>query len=595
MSALEHKLKDLPIGMSDWSDIRQDGLFFVDKTAKLSSLVAKRKVFLSRPRRMGKSMLCSMLEDLFTNGVRNFEGTAVYDEWPEDRDKGSFPVIRISFLDVAGDSKTEFEQSFIGALVAAYTRAGFSEVSEYENKFASLDRFLKELSLISDKHRLVFLIDEWDHPLSSNLSDEKKYNIALAALKAFYSWLRKLPHIRFVLVTGIMRYKSASLFTGQDIRDISMSPDFASLVGYTHDELVTNYAPYIKEAARRLNMTEDELIAELKAYYDGFCFDEKAKVKLYSPWDINQFFDAVAPSSSIDMHPEFRAYWMDSSNAAEALKRFLNSRPVDFEDLCKLKYQNTEITAKQITVPVDFAQISIKQMLIESGYLTIKDVKQGGSNPTFYCGLPNREVLEEFDWVLMDHINTRLSKNASHLSSVKQALGTALQQGDIKEVCTLINELLSGTLSDTFKFPHEALYRTLIAGWFRDVAENVREETPNYQGRSDIELKIGDQFYVFELKLIHNITQNDRKRSIKDKYSLLKVASEQIIKKGYAVNHHTAGKMVIGVALVISNKRRCIAAWHKFDVTGSSCGRIHTVNLFNKYLKEQEKLEAQDN
>ena len=587
MAQANNKLKTLPIGISNWSQLRKRDMFFVDKTDKLRSLVvAKNKIFLSRPRRMGKSMLCSMLEDLFNNGTINFEGTAIYDQWPEK--PGAYPVIRLTFVDIAGDTKREFEQSLIGALVDAYGNAGFHEVKQYEKEYKTLDRFLKALKPISRNNELVFIIDEWDHPLSSNLGEKAKYNIALSALKCFYSWLRSIDSFRFILVTGIMRYSSASLFTGQDIRDISMDPDYASLVGYTHEELVTCYAPYIKEAARVLGLSEAELIAELQAYYDGFCFDEKAEVKLYSPWDINQFFDRVTPGAESDYHPEFKAFWMNSSNATQALKEFLRHRPTDLEALCQLKYEGTDLTTDDLSTPVNFDEVTASQLLAESGYLTIKSIVSGAqsNNKTYHCGLPNLEVLEEFDLVLMRFIGAKSKKSVNEVSALKAAIKTALLQGDIKAVCARINELLSGILSDTFRFPHEPLYRTLIAGWFRDIADEVREETPNYQGRSDIELKIGDKFYVFELKLIHNITENDRKRSLKERYGLLKAATKQIIAKGYAVNHHTAGKPVIGVALVISNMRRCIAAWHKFDATGSSCGRIHTVNLFNKYLKE---------
>ena len=124
MAQANNKLKTLPIGISNWSQLRKRDMFFVDKTDKLRSLVvAKNKIFLSRPRRMGKSMLCSMLEDLFNNGTRNFEGTAIYDQWPEQ--PGAFPVIRLTFVDIAGDTKREFEQSLIGALVDAYGNAGF--------------------------------------------------------------------------------------------------------------------------------------------------------------------------------------------------------------------------------------------------------------------------------------------------------------------------------------------------------------------------------------------------------------------------------------------------------------------------------------
>lgn len=114
MSDLKPKLKNLPIGVSDWEAIRRADYFFVDKTAQLRNLVSKPKIFLSRPRRMGKSMLCSMLKNLFTNGVRDFEGTAVHDLWTEDQ--GSDAVINLSFYRVKGDNLASFENSLISKI-----------------------------------------------------------------------------------------------------------------------------------------------------------------------------------------------------------------------------------------------------------------------------------------------------------------------------------------------------------------------------------------------------------------------------------------------------------------------------------------------
>ena len=394
------ELKVLPTGISDWDDIRFYDLFFVDKTEQLKSLVQnKRKVFLARPRRMGKTTLCSMLAELFSKGVTDdFCDTAIYHSWPEQR---TYPVISISFLNVSGNDVRSFEKSLINELAAAYRIAGFPEVDQFKREAESLDNFLTKLDAISDENRLVLLIDEWDHPLTSKLDSGQIFNDILAVLKQFYSWLHRIEHARFVLITGITHYYAAELIIGHDICDISRDPAYASLLGFTHEELINKYAPYIKEAAQRRGESEAELIAQLKKYYYVFCFDANAQVKLYSPWDINQFFESVTPDAEPGQIPEFKPFWMDSSNAADALKEFLSKRQIDFNELCSLKYHDIELDSDELTTPVDFFQVKILPLLAESGYLTIKGiVSQTAESVRYRCGLSNAAVLQRFDYVL---------------------------------------------------------------------------------------------------------------------------------------------------------------------------------------------------
>ena len=190
--------------------------------AQLGDLVTnQRKIFLSRPRRMGKSLLISSLKNLFTYGDKNFEGTAIYGNWPYSK---SYPVIHLSFNQVEGTDAQSYAQSLKGAITEAYRAAGFYQVEEYEQEDLTLNRFLNKVGRISDETRLVFLVDEWDYALSSNLNNATLFNDVLSVLKTFYSWLRGIDSTRFILITGIMRYNSVSLFSGQDIQDISMEP-----------------------------------------------------------------------------------------------------------------------------------------------------------------------------------------------------------------------------------------------------------------------------------------------------------------------------------------------------------------------------------
>ena len=200
----KQSLQNLPIGVSNWPTIRRQNMFLIDKTDRLNVLVTEQiKIFISRPRRMGKSLLHSMLADLFAHGDRNFEGFAIYGHWPEQR---TYPVIKFSFMDVEGKDVATYENQLRISLKMAYVAAGFTQIIDLEKEARSFDEFLKMVAVSFQDHDLVFLIDEWDQGLSANLNNEEAYNAVLGVLSKFNKWLRGLPNVRFLLVTGIMRY-----------------------------------------------------------------------------------------------------------------------------------------------------------------------------------------------------------------------------------------------------------------------------------------------------------------------------------------------------------------------------------------------------
>ena len=159
----ELRLRQLPLGFSSWSEIRANNFFFVDKTAKLADLVwDKRKVFFARPNGMGKTLLCSMLKELFAHGTQEFEDTAIYDEWPEAQ---CYPVISLSFTEIYSDN---FELALKHALVAAFVEAGFEQAQSVAFTL-ELNAFLHHLDNLARDQQLVFLIDDWDSPLTRAL------------------------------------------------------------------------------------------------------------------------------------------------------------------------------------------------------------------------------------------------------------------------------------------------------------------------------------------------------------------------------------------------------------------------------------------
>ena len=282
------QLPHIATNLSRFTDFAANHALFVDKTALLQTLVDKKFVFLSRPRRFGKSLLISMLKELFEHGTTNFAGTAIYNIWHEK----TYPVLTLSFLDKT-DPKT-FEATLCRALRDAFYDAGFHEVYDFIpdcNDFQTLSgRLVRQ---VLKGQQVVLLIDEWDDPLSSNLNNRDNYEQIAAMLRHLYTWIRESHAFWFVLVTGIGRYQNTSFFTGEFFADISMEPYFAALVGYTQEELQQYFAPYITRSAELNHISEDEMLEQIKLYYDGFCFDQDGLVKVYSPWSINCFFSQV--------------------------------------------------------------------------------------------------------------------------------------------------------------------------------------------------------------------------------------------------------------------------------------------------------------
>lgn len=575
----------IPIGKSNWGYMRDNNYLLVDKTELLGQLVAQYdNVFITRPPRFGKTTMLSTLEDLFNHGDVNFKGKKIYGNWPVDK---TYPVIRLSFLNVNSRKITptdtsSFEDSLKTTLARAYRKAGFKEADDFKKEEASLEDFLSRLSDISDEYSLVFLIDEWDHPLSNYLDDEAKFNAIRDVLSVFYAWHRSLDNVKFTLITGIMRYKDINYFTRGDVFDISLNPDFASLLGYTQSDIETTFAPHIEEAARRLNVTREQFLAELKYYYNGFCFDSDATTKVYCPWSVNCFFNQLT-SNNTEQEPYFENFWMQSSGEPTSLRTFLNRVKPNYSLINQIISDGAVLTWENLKSPQTFSKVEFLSLLTLNGYLSIHSIKEPvaylPSNRSFICRFPNQEVSLGFSRIFLQYaIDTALVRPTAATS-----LGTALFQDDIASACIYLNEMLSDLLSDILKSAQEIQYRALIASTINFCGYQVREETDNRMGRSDIEIEIPEPNHhvdVIELKIL---PQAQSQESAAAKRKLLDEAQAQILSRGYGVNRFTHGLHVVGIALVISPVSRQIVAWRKIDnQTGIQEGEVAPLTLLNK-------------
>ena len=561
------KLQEITIGNSDFKDVIDSGTLFVDKTVKLADLAKKKKVFFARPRRLGKTMMLSMLEELFSHGAKDnryFDGLAVQSLWT---DTNRYPVINLTLY--GHYDPDTFEHDLRKMLHSAFQKVGFTQVVFLDYKNSSLSDLLVDIGVIIDGTDIVFLLDEWDYPLSANLDNFKAYDNNRKVLSVLFRWLRQLRNVRFILITGIGRYEDTSFFTGQDVVDVSMEPLFADLVGYTEDEVKTYFAPHIKAATKLLDCSEDELLGKLKQQYDGFCFDKNAETSLYCTWSVNNFFQQIVAYPNTK--PNFTNFWMHNANAPKALRTFLASRKVDLTFLDELKNPGVEIKRGDFDEPTSFERVAFAPLMVQTGYLSIKKVVNpdatDDSSRRYLCYFPNNEVTAVYANVFLRYITNRWCVNGEKWFDVTaQRLHDAMHQQDMATVAHSLNLFLTTIPYDGWVGAKEVIFRTYIC-WsllFSHISDRVREETFNFKGRSDVEFEFDDQFYVIELKRL------PPKGSKNAAEKLANEAQEQIKDRKYGHNLATWQQIRIkqryGLILVIAADTRQVCYWRRIEL-----------------------------
>ena len=379
---------------------------------------------------------------------------------------------------------------------------------------------------------------------------------------------------RFILVTGIMRYRETSLFTGQGIQDLSMDPRYADLLGYTKEEIEQSFKRYIPLAADKLRITTDELWERLELYYSGFCYDNQASVKVYSPFAINQFFAPVANPNFLSdsrLQLTFEPFWMEISGAAKVLRSLFRARKYDAIELAN-KYMRPVILGQAaMTSPLRANEVTLDQIMLQSGLLSIKEIAEEPlpastvAARSYNCELTNYEVASGFRTVLLAYMT---NSNRANISPKLLRVQTSLLAGDIAKLGNSINQLLCNLRYDVFAEDDdkkERVYRTLFKLCMMSYLVNANDEVSNNHGRCDLVAKTQDTIYAFELKRIQSNTTEA-------KFALLDVAEQQMVKNDYGNNLIEEGKLLIWVVVVISDKYRQVCAWRTIKRTYSAAG-----------------------
>jgi hypothetical protein len=520
-----------PVGIQDFSEMRRLNAVYVDKTDLIYRLVHTSKfVFLSRPRRFGKTLLASTLQCYFDGRRDLFTGLAMErleTEWTK------YPVLRFDLGTPKGIPADDLPRALALKLQDYEELYGRDEmeVTVSERLSGLIKRAFKQTG-----KPVVFIVDEYDAPLLEVLHNQSELEQVRKVMRDFFSPIKAYDgYLRFVFLTGISMFSQLSIFSElNNLKIISSEGKYASICGITLKELIQNFQYGINKFADKFHCSTDEVVIKLKDAYDGYHFSEDSD-GVFNPYSLMNAFDSTKLGS----------YWFSSgtpSSLLEMLKKYKDDGIFDIKDLESIE----PVDASDFESPLE-QQNGPLPLLYQAGYLTIKDFDPDAN--VYTLTIPNSEVRVGLLKNLLP-----LYANVRGVSGVVSRASAAFRNGEIDQAIQLFQSMLSSIpymsgdkdiLSDTEKT--EAYYHRIFYFFFRMLNNEVNAEVRSAKGACDIVIKTPKYIYVVEIKID----------------SSADVALRQIEENGYAAPYLTDGRQVIKLGINFSTETRTVSDWEQ--------------------------------
>ena len=472
---------------------------YVDKTKYIRDLIKLERVFISRPRRFGKSLTLDTIATLFETGVEPyFKGTWIYDKWTEP----TYPVLRLNFLDLDKYSLEHFKQK-LNAIISSFARD--INVKNYEEKVEPEDTIYFLLDeLRKEKRQIVILIDEYDCQMTANINNETLYKQFQEKIKSFYATIKNKWPIKFLGITGVTRLKDVEIFSiGSDINDITNDSVYSQMIGFTRDEIKKYYIDYLTLAASYENKcrveevtdTQIESMLDMMAQnYDGYCFDEFYKKKVFSTWSVNKFFQSVVSNKFV----YFGEYWYDNGGLPSILVNYLKTHELNiFEYLDKDKF--LKVSSDDFKNPTALTTINQNVLMCQTGYLTLRSDLNKTS--TVALGIPNGEIYKALNRLLANNIfkgNTDITDDYGR---------SLLEVGTVDDIINLFNSALNSVSYDNYPIVSESSVQNMLKLYLLGAHQKVLSEVHEAKGRADLVVNTDNRRIVFEFKYAKNETE----------------------------------------------------------------------------------------
>ena len=507
--------RKLPIGIQTFREIREEGCYYVDKTAYAHRLAEGGKhYFLSRPRRFGKSLFVDTLKELFEGNEPLFQGLAVHDRWDWSV---RHPVLR---LDFSGRNFTEpghLDTNLTAQLDAAERRTGVgAPYSAGPERFARLIEALHEHT----GQRVVILVDEYDKPILDALETPELARANRDYLRGLYSAIKfSDAHVKFTLLTGVSKFSKVSLFSGlNNLLDITLEPAYSAMCGYTEQDLDTVFAPELPGLDRN----------EIRRWYNGYSWLGEEKV--YNPFDLLLLF----------RRRRFQAYWFETGTPTFLIETLLE-RGVGAPDL------EAAIASDDLLSAFDVGEMSTEALLFQTGYLTITGEDDLGGETVYRLGYPNHEVRRSLNRSLL----RAMAPDAWDGTRDRLRLHRLLQENDFEGLEALFRAFFAGiphqwhTKNDIARY--EGYYASVFYSHFAAAGLDVRVEDSTSRGRLDMTVLFNDEVYLFEFKTVGKEPEG--------------AAMAQLREKGYADKYRHLGEPIHLIGVEFSREERNLAAF----------------------------------
>jgi hypothetical protein len=497
-------MRKYPIGLQDFRGIREGGFLYVDKTRLIHTLVESGKYyFLSRPRRFGKSLLLSTIKEIVSGSKELFKGLWIEDQWNWQQ---KHPVIHISFASI-GVRTLGLTQAIFGSLAENAERLGVSlEKTTIDQQFREL---IRKASVVG---KVVVLIDEYDKPIIDYLDDIPLAQQNRAVFKSFYSVLKDSDeYIRLLFITGVSKFTKVSIFSDlNNLQDITLSPQYATLTGITQAELRSDFAPEIQE----MQQINPAILDNIKNWYNGYSWNGVDRV--YNPFSLLNFMS----------DRQFRNYWFATGTPTFLVEQIKKKGEFKFEGrrMGELALGNFNIE-----------HIDPTPLLFQTGYLTIKSYDP--QLLTYELDYPNKEVESSLLDALLSAYRDAFPGDSMALTG---DLGVALQANDIPGVMELLNALISTIPYDHWRADSESIFHIIFHLTFKKIGVNIQSEVHSSIGRCDVLIQTATHIYAIELKL--NATAQ--------------IALDQVFEKGYLRPYQSDKRQKVAIGVNFSSEDR---------------------------------------
>ena len=511
----------LPLGMQTFSEVRELECAYVDKTPLAIKLADSGKMyFLARPRRFGKSLFLDTLRNLFESKRELFQGLYAEHNWQWSV---KYPVIK---LDMSGAFKSpaalESRLSSLlenNAIKLGIDLRGQDAQTQFHNLIMDADRKYGQ--------KAVLLIDEYDKPMIDNIGNIELARQMRDQLHGFYSIIKAADeHLRFVMLTGVSKFSKVSIFSGlNNLEDISLNAQYASICGYTEQDLEDTFGEHLQGVDRE----------QLRHWYNGYNF--LGPVRVYNPYDILNFIKGSQDSGGL----QFESYWFESGTPTFIIDLLVRDQ-VPAQKLEPQKVGRNKLDRASLE------KIELTTALLQSGYLTIDSVDRTDPYAPMYALMcPNHSVRSALQNELFEYLTRE------DIANYRGAMYCALRDADLATIESELKRLFASIAADNYRkndiASFEGYYASVVYSFFAGMGCKVIAEDVSNHGRIDLTIQKADHTYVIEFKVV--------KRKSKANSAL-----QQIIQRGYA-DKYSGSVYQIGIEFSITKRNIIAFSWQR--------------------------------